>query len=165
MASELDSAACTLPTSYRRPFKECKRKAHAAFLDAKKAFDTVWHVGLFVKFYEKGIPMRVWHLLWNWYNKSLCSVTWNHAISTSFPIHQGVRQGAILSPLLYSIFVDELLGILTTSGFGVTIYCGAPMYANDLALITDSPEEPQATLNIVRIYAGKWRYSLNANSI
>ena len=115
--------------------------------------------------YEKGIPMCVWHLLWNWYNKSLCSVTWNHAISTSFPIHQGVRQGAILSPLLYSIFVDELLGILTTSGFGVTIYCRAPMYANDLALITDSPEEPQATLNIVRIYAGKWRYSLNANSI
>ena len=96
--------------------------------------------------YEKGIPMCVWHLLWNWYNKSLCSVTWNHAISTSFLIHQGVRQGAILSPLLYSIFVDELLGILTTSGFGVTIYCGAPMYANDLALITDSPE-PQATLH------------------
>ena len=109
--------------------------------------------------------MRIWHLLWNWYNTSSCSVTWNHAISSSFPIHQGVRQGAILSPLLYSIFVDELLDLLTTSGLGVsidTIYCGAPMYADDLALVADSPEELQAMLNIVCTYAGKWHYNLNA---
>jgi len=38
--------------------------------------------------------------------------------SASFPIHQGVRQGAILSPLLYSIFVDKLLDLLSTSGLG-----------------------------------------------
>ena len=109
--------------------------------------------------------MRIWHLLWNWYKTSSCSFTWNHAISSSFPIHQGVRQGAILSPLLYSIFVDELLELLTTSGLGVsidTIYCGAPMYADDLALVADSPEELQAMLNIVCTYAGKWHYNLNA---
>ena len=52
--------------------------------------------GPFVKLYHKEIPMRIWHFLWNWYNTS-CSVTWHHAISTSFPSHQGVRQGAILS--------------------------------------------------------------------
>ena len=95
---------------------------------------------------------------------SSCSVTWNHATSASFPIHQGVREGAILSPLLYSIFVDKFLDLLTTSGVWVTIdtiYCGAQMYTDDLALVDDSPKELQAMLNIMRTYAGKWRYNLN----
>ena len=135
-----------------------REKAYVTFLDTKKAFNTVWYEGLFVKLYNKGFPVRIWYLLWNWYNTSSCSVTWNHAISTSFPIHQGVRQGAILSPLLYSIFMDELLDLLTTSGLGVTIntiYCGAPMYAHDLALVADSPEELQATFF-------KWKLALHS---
>ena len=128
--------------------------------------DTVWHKGLFVKLYNKGLPMRIWHLLYAWYKNSSCSVAWNSATSTSFPIRQGVRQGAILSPLLYSIFVDELLDILSMSGYGVrvnSLYIGAPMYADDLALVAESPQELQAMLNIVHSYAGKWRYNLNAN--
>ena len=145
--------------------RERSKKAYVAFLDARKAFDTVWHEGLFVKLHNKGLPMRIWHLLYTWYKNSSCSVAWNNATSASFPIHQGVRQGAILSPLLYSIFVDELLDLLSISGLGVranSIYIGAPMYADDLALIAESPQELQAMLNIVHSYAGKWRYNLNA---
>ena len=112
-------------------------------------------------------PFRIWHLLYAWYKNSSCSVVaWNSATSTSFPIRQGVRQGAILSPLLYSVFVDELLDILSTSGYGVrvnSIYIGAPMYADDLALVAESPQELQAMLNIMHSYTGKWRYNLNAN--
>ena len=126
--------------------RERNKKACVAFLDAKKAFDTVWHEGLFVKLYNKGLPMCIWHLLYAWYKNSSCSVAWNSTTSTSFPICQGVRQGAILSPLLYSIFIDELLDILSTSGYGVrvnSIYIGAPtcMYADDLALVAESPQE------------------------
>ena len=46
--------------------------------------------------------MGNWYLLSNWYGDISCSVLWNQ-------IHQGVKQGAIPSPLLY--FVDELLSI------------------------------------------------------
>lgn len=83
-----------------------------------------------------------------------------------FPIGQGVRQGDVLSPYLYCLFVDELLDTLTSSGLGVSIkglymYCGAPMYADDLALISSSPEELQQMLDIVTQYASRWQYSLN----
>ena len=44
-----------------------------------------------------------------------------------------------------------------------SIYIGAPMYADDLALIVDSPQELQAMLNIVHSYAGKWQYNLNTS--
>ena len=74
---------------------------------------------------------------------------------------QGVRQGGTLSPFLYVLFVDELLDILTASGLGVIVsglYCGAPMYADDLALVAS---RPQAMLDIVHDYARKWRYQLN----
>ena len=69
--------------------------------------------------------------------------------SVSFPIHQDVRQDAVLSPLLYSTFVDELLDLLSTSGLGVrvnTIYCGASMYADDLALNKNLLQTPAETL-------------------
>jgi len=75
-----------------------------------------------------------------------------------------VKQGAILSLLLYSLFVNDLLVTLEQSGLGVKIgnvYCGAPMYADDLALIASSPHELQAMIDIVSQYATKWRYRLS----
>ena len=41
------------------------------------------------------------------------------------------------------------------------IFTGAPMYADDLALIASSLEELQGMLDIVQTYAQKWRYSLH----
>ena len=40
--------------------------------------------------------------------------------SPPFPIQQGIRQGGVLSPFLYCLFVDELLDILTNSGLAGT---------------------------------------------
>ena len=144
--------------------REGGRKAYVAMLDVKKAFDTVWHQGLFVKLHHKGIPARIWHTLNNWYTSTSSSVLQGGDHSRSFPVLQGVRQGAILSPLLYSIFMDDLLNILERSGYGARIgqvFCGAPMYADDLALVASSPEELQAMLDIVSHYASQWRYQLN----
>ena len=77
---------------------------------------------------------------------------WDGEQSRPFNINQGVKQGAILSPLLYNLFVNELLVTLEQSGLGVkigSVYCGAPMYADDLALIVFSAGELQAMLDIV----------------
>ena len=79
---------------------------------------------------------------------------------------QGVRQGGVLSPFLYCLFVDQLIDILSAPGFRVSIdniYRGAPMYADDLALVAGSAEELQAMLDLVHNYAQKWRYNLNAD--
>ena len=85
--------------------RESGKKAYVALLDVKKAFDTFWHQGLFVKLHHKGIPTRIWHILNNWYTSSSCSVLHCGNHSRSFPILQGVCQGAILSPLLYTAFL------------------------------------------------------------
>ena len=111
-------------------------------------------------------PMYIWHILNNWYTSSTSAVLWNSRTPRSFRIHQGVRQGAILSPLLYSSFVYGLLDQLSASGHGVYIddaFCGAPMYADDLALISDSAEDLQSMLDITSNYALLWCYQFNAS--
>ena len=142
-----------------------KKKAYVAFLDVKKAYDTVWHEGLLLKLLQFNFPRYIWSLLHNWYTGCTSSVLWNSHFSRSFPIRQGVRQGAVLSPFLYTIFVNNLLVQLSSSGHGVKIgdiFCGAPMYADDLALISDSETGLQHMLDIVSLYAAKWNYELNA---
>lgn len=60
----------------------------------------------------------------------------------------------IIHCVLDCVFMDELL---TKSQLGVTIniYCGALMYADDIALMANSPEILQAMLDIIHLYAHK----------
>ena len=76
---------------------------------------------------------------------------------------QGVQQGGVLYTDYLS--TNSLIFSLHHAGFGVSIdniYCGAPMYPNDLALVAGSPEELQAMLDIVH---KKWIYNLNADKL
>ena len=71
----------------------------------------------------------------------------------------------MLSPLLYSLFVDNLLLELTASGYGAFIdglYCDALIYADDLVLIAASQSDLQALLDITAAYATRWHYTFNA---
>ena len=144
--------------------RESGSKAFVAFLDVKKAFDTVWHASLLVKLHQKGVTGHLWHVISTWYSSSSSCVLWDGTCSSSFVLNQGVRQGGTLSPFLYVLFVDELLDTLAASGLGVSVaglYCGAPMYADDLALVSSRPADLQAMLDIVHVYSRKWRYQLN----
>ena len=85
--------------------RDKKKKAFVAFIDVKKAFDTVWHPGLMMKLHNKKLQPYLWHLIQSWYSSMSSSVLWYSNISRKFSLQQGVRQGSILSPLLYSIFL------------------------------------------------------------
>ena len=110
---------------------------------------------LFHKLFQMGIKDHAWHLLRKWHTSSSRSVLWNGRCSRPFCISQGVKQGAILSPLLYSIYLNDLLVELQQSNLGAN--------ADDLALIASSPEELQKMLDIMYTYSNNWRYRLNAS--
>jgi len=75
-----------------------------AFLDASKAFDKVLHCGLLVKLLKKNISLSFVQILRNWYRKLNASVLWNGVYGRIFPILCGVRQGGVLSLMLFSIY-------------------------------------------------------------
>ena len=82
----------------------------ACFLDASKAFDLVRRDILFELLKSHGLPSPVVCLLCSWCSTQNLTVRWRGAFSTPpFTVSNGVCQGGILSPVLFSIYLDELL--------------------------------------------------------
>ena len=79
------------------------------FLDASKAFDCVDYSVLFHKLVDRKFPAYIMRLLWNWYGDHFARIQWSGVLSDNFNICNGVRQGGILSPFLFGVYIDELL--------------------------------------------------------
>ena len=65
-------------------------------------------------------------------------VKWKSSMSTTFNISNGVRQGAVLSPLLFNIYIDELIDDLKHDGRGCwigSVFYGVLVYADDILLL------------------------------
>jgi retron-type reverse transcriptase len=89
-------------------------------------------------------------------------VKWINHISYSFDVTNGVRQGGVLSPLLFSVYVDELLEKLKSKGIGCSIdhfFTGALGYADDnIILICPSITGMKEMIEIFENYARNTRY-------
>ena len=92
-----------------------------SFLDASKAFDRLVHAGLLIFL----------NIIIYWYSDLQCRVRWGETLGEGFGISAGVRQGGILTPTFYCIYVDELVQILSQAGIGSHI-------RNDMCLISTS---------------------------
>ena len=122
-----------------------------AMLDAKKAFDRVNHVKLFNILLNKGLPGKFIKVLIDWYSKSLASVKWNNVLSNSVLIKSEIRQGGILSPVLFNIYLDQVFYALKKSDLGChigSIYVGYIAYADDIIVISASVSDLQNMINI-----------------
>ena len=80
----------------------------ACYIDVKGAFDRVSYFKLFSKLIARGVPKKIINILKFWYvNQALC-VGWGSTLSYVFHMCNGIKQGSIMSPYLYSIFTDSL---------------------------------------------------------
>jgi len=81
---------------------------HAVFLDASKAFDRVLHMKLFEKLIPRKVPMCFVHLLKHGYKEQTMQIKWGKHFSEPFYVSNGVRQGRVLSPYLFAVYLDDL---------------------------------------------------------
>ena len=89
-----------------------------AALDITKAFDKINHYKLFLCLMDRFISGNIIKLLANWYLKINTVVKWNNSITISVLLTAGVRQGGILTLILFSVYIDELLTLLNNSKLG-----------------------------------------------
>ena len=85
--------------------------------------------------------MSLVRILVFWYNDLSLAVIWNGVTGEYFKAVCGVRQGGVLSPYLYSLYVDELIDALRSSGFGIYVgklFAGCICYADVIILIACS---------------------------
>ena len=83
-------------------------KVYACFVDFRKAFDSVWHDGLLFKLLQYNVGGKFFSLIKSLYANSTCSVRLGSKKTRSFQYARGVRQGCILSPLLFNLYLNDL---------------------------------------------------------
>ena len=140
-------------------------RVFCAFLDASKAFDRLIHSGLFLKLIEKGVPKIFLDLIISWYQNLSCRVKWDQSFSPWFNVIAGVRQGGILSPCFYCLYVDALIKELESLNVGcyiLEVFMAILLYADDMALVAPSVKGLQMLLDKCNEYCVEWDICLNA---
>ena len=120
-------------------------------IDLCKAFDKVNYYALFLKLIDRNVPRKIISILKCWYAKVFTTVKWKESISYKVKLTAGVRQGGILSPYLFAVFVDNILVKLNDSSLGCHInrLCyNAVMYADDLLLLALSLRDLQEMVDL-----------------
>ena len=140
-------------------------RVFCAFLDASKAFDRVVHTGLIIKLISRGLPLSFIDVIISWYDGLACRVKWGDTFSEWFSVTAGVRQGGVLSPDFYCLYVDDLiLKIKHTKKecYFACIFAAALFYADDMALLSPSLKGMTTLLNLCEEYCQEWDICLNS---
>ena len=121
-----------------------------------KAFDSVRHSPLFENLILLGLSTIFIRLILIMYLLQFANVRWNGQVSDSFSLCNGVTQGAILSAILYCIYVNGLFETLRANKTGCWIkgnYLGMLGYADDNFLLSPTLEGLQEIINTCQEYA------------
>ena len=134
------------------------KEVRVVFCDISKAFDRVWHKGLLRKLESIGIRGSLLSWVKNYLSERKQRVVINNSTSSWRDINAGVPQGSILGPLLFIVFINDILTDINST---------IKLFADDtsLYLIVDDPQETAQTLNddLVKLHAWSTKWLVNFN--
>ncbi|CAF1025673.1 unnamed protein product [Brachionus calyciflorus] len=135
---------------------ECdKRRLYVAAIDASKAFDKVRRELLWCKLVEIKIKPLIISGLMNYYSCSNMLVSNNNQFSSIFKTTVGVKQGGVISPKLFSIYIDDLIKDIEKFKHGVNfgkVKADIVAYADDILLISQTKAGLREQLDYVSQY-------------
>ena len=134
------------------------------FVDFSKAFDLVVHDNLWFKLLSIGINGKMIIIIRSMYNCIKTKVFTSGIKSDVFYSTLGVRQGECLSPFLFSMYINDMESYLASPNAGITIghiRLLLLLYADDVVIFANSPQELQTEMHKLFLYCEKWKLKLN----
>ena len=130
-----------------------------AFIDIRKAYPTMYRPAMLTKLKKAGINGYLFRAVESMYHTVESYIQVDDAASDKYQIETGLREGSVLSPILYSVFINDLLTEIYNAGEGACIAgdntCRVDVigYADDLVLVSTTADGLQRQLDIVAKYA------------
>ena len=145
-----------LQTIIEKVVKRGKKRLYAAFIDFKKAYDTVNRDLLLERLKSLGINGIFMHNIAAMYTKTEYSVKLKTGRSTNIQSNLGLKQGCPLSPMLFNLYIDDIEKVFDDSCCPIEFQnknINHFLYADDLVLISESREGLQNSLDKVHHFA------------
>jgi len=139
-------------------------------LDLSKAFDKRSHYGLFITLMEGRIPDMLLYVIEHWFSIGRTCVKWGTYFSRYFNLSSGVRQGGVLSPYLFAIYIyiDSVFEKVAATRVGCYVKwaCASTlMHAVDILLLAPTVSALQHLLNVCQSELQYLDMAINAKSL
>ena len=158
----------TIVHKYIQKFKTGGRGVkylYTAFVDFRKAYDSVWREGLYYKMATSGINGTFLNIVESIYENYRIQIKIQDGLTENISTNVGVKQGCVLSPTLFNFYINDLAGIFKDEDCKpITLYnekLNCLMYADDLILLSESKEGLQNCLNELQKYCKTWKLNVN----
>ena len=144
-----------------------KKRLYCCFIDYSKAFDLVDRSSLWCKLIKQGLQGKMLRLIKSLYENVKSCVKYDGCLSDYFSSKIGLFQGEVLSPILYSMYVNDCEMHFIRENCPFLELCLISifllMYADDTVLISETSEGLQSMLDALCSFNNEWKLSLNVS--
>jgi hypothetical protein len=116
------------------------------------------------RLHEANVTGKMFRMIKSLYVDCSSAVLTDAGLTDWFKVDQGTRQGAVLSPFLFSIMISPLVDELHRLGKGTWLgvsRIGCLLFADDIVLIADSELKLQSMMNVATIFFRQWRFKVS----
>ena len=147
--------------------EQCKhegKKIYTCFIDLTKAYDYVDRTILIQKMRDLGVGSKFLQMIASMYDRVEYSVKINGLMTPLFRTRRGLKQGDVLSPKLFNLYINDLIRTLMAVGDHPMVN-GVPVpglfFADDLVALAPTPKGLQDKLDAIETYCGINRMEVN----
>ena len=115
-----------------------------------------------------GIHGKILRILENMYSEVNYCIKLPYGLTDFVSSSTGLKQGCVLSPLLFNLYVNDLSLCFGRNHDPVTIgkyMTNVLIYADDLVLMSVSKEGLQKCLDDLQVYCNKWKLKVNTKKL
>ena len=143
-----------------------QQNLYHVFIDFKKAFDRVWHAALWATMRKYNISANLVRTIEQLYDKATSAVQMNGSIGEWFRTTVGVRQGCLLSPTLFNIFLERIMSDALEEHDGKVSIGGRNItnlrFADDIDALAEEEQELEALVESLDKTCTRYKMEISA---